>query len=98
MDAIELLIIVASIGGQFLVSRQNKWGLALWIVSSFLLSWVYFHSGKYSLIGLQAVYVVMQSYGFVKWHRAEVTRATPDGANSATGASKHLDRTGQLTA
>ena len=76
MDTIELFIIAASIGGQFLVSRQNKWGLALWIVSSFLLSWVYFHGGKFCLIGLQAVYVVMQAHGFVRWHRAQAARVT----------------------
>jgi hypothetical protein len=59
-----------------LVVRKSKWGFASGILGNLL--WVVkgFFTGQWDLITLDAIIIVVQSYGFYQWHVGTINKST----------------------
>ena len=67
MDIIQWVAAVAGAVSVYLSARENIWSWPTAIVNVGLYIIVFFQSGLYSDMGLQAVYLVLSIYGWYQW-------------------------------
>ena len=60
----------------FLSARENIWSWPTAIVNVSLYTFIFFHSGLYSDMGLQVVYLGLSIYGWHQWLRGGANRTT----------------------
>lgn len=60
----------------FLSARENVWSWPTAIVNVSLYTFIFFHSGLYSDMGLQVVYLGLSIYGWHQWLRGGENRTT----------------------
>ena len=60
----------------FLSARENIWSWPTAIVNVSLYTFIFFHSGLYSDMGLQVVYLGLSIYGWYQWLRGGENRTT----------------------
>ena len=60
----------------FLSARENIWSWPTAIVNVSLYTFIFFHSGLYSDMGLQVVYLALSIYGWYQWLRGGENRTT----------------------
>ena len=84
MDAIQWIAAIAGAVSVYLSARENIWSWPTAIVNVGLYIIVFLHSGLYSDMGLQVVYLILSIYGWYEWlyggtgrTQLKVARATP---------------------
>lgn len=71
MSWIEILAVLASLGGVLLSMAKNSLAWACNILASGLYGYIFFSSGLYSDMELQGFFILMAAYGWWNWSRAE---------------------------
>jgi len=84
VDAIQWIAAIAGAVSVYLSARENIWSWPTAIVNVGLYIIVFLHSGLYSDMGLQVVYLILSIYGWYEWlyggtgrTQLKVARATP---------------------
>jgi nicotinamide mononucleotide transporter len=66
-SCLELFAVVFGVVSVLLSVRQNMWTWPTALVNVALYFWLFFRSGLYSDMGLQAVYFALSLYGWYEW-------------------------------
>lgn len=70
VDIISYVATALSLGGNFLIAKQNKWAFPIWIVSNILWIVVNFISTlNVAQVIMYAVYMIMNIYGMINWYK-----------------------------
>ncbi len=76
VSALDIFTSVLGVIGVWLMIRQNVWGWPVGLIQVALSGWIFYQSKLYSDTILQAVYFVLQAYGWWYWLRGG-SRKTP---------------------
>lgn len=60
-------IFVFAVSALFLISRKNKWGFVLGLLSQPFWYYTAYHHKQWGIFFLNFVYTVVWSYGFYQW-------------------------------
>ncbi|MDB4874765.1 MAG: hypothetical protein JWM41_1211 [Gemmatimonadetes bacterium] len=66
-SCLELFAVIFGVVSVFLSVRQNIWSWPTALVNVALYFWLFYRSGLYSDMGLQAVYFALSLYGWYEW-------------------------------
>ncbi len=71
MSAVEILAIIASLGGVLLSMAKKSLAWLCNIIASGLYGYVFYKNGLYSDMELQGFFILMAAYGWWNWSRSE---------------------------
>ncbi|MFT4247081.1 MAG: nicotinamide riboside transporter PnuC [Pseudomonas sp.] len=72
MSPLELLAVLLNVLGVWLTARRIHWCWPIGIVAVALYAWLFYQWKLYSDMLLQAVYVVLQGYGWWRWRQGQL--------------------------
>lgn len=88
MSPLEIIASALGVWAVWLTVRQNRWCWPLGLLMVLMYAWIFYDGKLYSNMLLQAVYAVLQGYGWWQWTR---------GGSSQTGVQvSRLSQTGIL--
>ena len=71
MSPIEILAIIASLGGVVLSMAKKSLAWVCNIIASGLYGYIFYQNGLYSDMELQGFFIAMGIYGFYQWRKEE---------------------------